>query len=283
MTRETLIKYFFGSIIILFIFWNRFLRDRENVSPSLIPKELLIISNIVVLIFFIVGLYINIKIVTKNNKRSKLITKLLQYPVIQKTLDYLREYISKSPVFLYEDLTKNWDLVFIEKPASYFTVYCYYPRLIVIVFLELPLLIVAAAFLLSNVYFHDLTIFFKSLIILIPMLLMRVWLFSVMSYSNRRLKHLYEFLNVTYIKKSREFKLQLKPDNQLPISPEFPLDQIKFKFNVLCAFWEIYSSIYTFMKDIESFRNRYDPYIQIITSTFYIIGWFYILFIIILG
>jgi len=280
MTLQTLIKYFFGSIIILFIFWNRFLRDRENASLISIPNELLIILDISIILFFVVIFYINIKRVTKNNKQSKLMIKVLQYSFVQNILFNLREYIFKSPEFLYEEVTRGRDLEpYLEKPASYFTVYCNYPRMIVICFIEIPFLIVAVVFLVSNVYFHNITIFFKSLVILIPMLLMRVWLFIVISYSTRRLNHVYQFITATYINSTQQFKLELKPDNQLPTTPEFPIDRIKAQFPVLCNFWEIYSSIYSFMKRIESYRNQYDPYIQIFTSLCYIIGWIFIIFV----
>jgi len=276
MIFRTLIKYFFASVIILFIIWNRFFRVRDNISTTFhIPIELFILFDICLIFFFLFVFYTNIKKILNYNKRSK----IFNYKIIVKIREFIQEYVINSPEFIYIQLTKNKDLKpFLELPGSYFTVYCNYPRIITIVFLILPLIIIATCFLFANLFYSDLTIFFKSLILLIPMLFMRLWLFILTSYSNRRLIHVYQFINVSYVESEKQFKLHLKEDNQLPNIDNFPIEKIKQQFPVLCNFWEIYSKIYSFMKDIDTFHISCMPYVQVYTSVCYIIGWsFYLL------
>ena len=255
--------------------WNRFLRDKENTTPIFnIPLEILIISNCC----FISILYQNTKILFKLKKQSLFTQIIFQSKIITRITELLREYIINAPEFLYTQLTSNKDLKsLLEKPASYFTAYFYYPKTIVIFFLELPLIIISTCFLMDVIFFHNMHHFFISLSFLIPMLFMQLWLFVLEHYSKRRLHHLSSFLNVFYIINENRYQLSLKPDNHLPISYEFPLEKIKVQFPVLCSFWEIYSKIYSFMKYINSCRKNYNPYIQVYTSLCYLLGWSYIL------
>ena len=102
----------------------------------------------------------NLKRILKINKQSKLIRNILEYPLVRKMISITKEYILDAPQFFYKESTKNIDLApFLELPGSYFTVYCYYPRTIVIVFLEIPLTLVASAFLFDNVFSNNFNIF----------------------------------------------------------------------------------------------------------------------------
>lgn len=213
--------------------------------------------------FFSILFYINLKKIFKIKHQSVIIKHIFNHHTIQKVVVTTREYIFSAPEFFYKEITKNISLArVLELPGSYFTVYCNYPRMIVIIFLVNSL-------------------FIKSLVLLIPMLIMRVWLFLLLNYSTRRLNHVYRFLNVNYVEEKKYFKLELKPDNALPQDENFTISQVKENYIILCNLWEIYSTIYSFMKHIESYRNFYDSYIQLYTSFCFFLGWsiqFYINF-----
>lgn len=274
MTLQTLIKSIIATIIISFVIWTRFFRQRDTVAIFSIPIELIIISNICLITFFCFLMYTNMKQVFHKNTPSLFTKTILELNIIKKLQSLIQEYILNAPEFLYKQITKNIDLQpLLEKPASYFTAYCNYPKIIVIGFLELPLILVSTFFIIDNIFFLNLKHFYISLSFLIPLLLMRIWLFIIMSYSIRWLDHLAQFLNVFYITNENRYLVTIKPDKELPISETFPIPLIKAKFIVLCNFWEIYSKIYSFIKHIDSYRNSYKSYVQIYTSFCFFIGW----------
>lgn len=274
MTRQTLIKYFFGIFIILFVFWNRFLRNRYSVSYFSLPIEIIILLKIIIILFFVTIFYTSLKKLFGIQKQSYIIRSILNNKLSQKILFLCKEYISESPEFMYNKFTQHINLApLLELPASYFTVHFKYPRLLVVLFFEIPLIVVASAFLYNSVFSNNLSIFYKSLLLLIPMLLMRIWIFLLYSYSKRRLDHLMLFITVTFNTLTRQYKIQLKPDHELPANETFTLIQIKSKFVVFCDYWQIYSAIYAFMKDIENVRDEYDVYVRPYTSFCFLLGW----------
>ena len=77
MTLQTLIKYFFAILIIIFTIWNRFLRERGNTIVSVIPLFIIIILKICLIIFFAILLYINSKTILRIQRKSKYIENIL--------------------------------------------------------------------------------------------------------------------------------------------------------------------------------------------------------------
>lgn len=276
MIWKILIKYLCAILIISFVLWTRFVRDRANSKLFFnIPVEIYIILNTFLITYFCFIFYKNIKEILGIKKQIS----FFQIKLIKKIINIIEEYIIKSPDLLYTEITKNINMRFIlEKPASYFTAYCYYPKTIILLFLELPLIIVSTAFLIEIIYYNKLYYFYISLLFLIPVFFMQLWLFIVETYSKRRLDHLALFLNIFYIKNENRYQIMLKPDDQLPIDDTFTIPQIKEKFVVFCDFWQIYSKIFSFMKHLESYRKKYHPYIQIYTSFCYIISWSFVLY-----
>lgn len=205
MMLQTLIKYFIAVIIIVFVAWNRFFRKRGQVSLNFsFPLELIITSNFCFVIFFGCIMFINMKKIFNIKKQSSFIKTILESVIIKNILYLLQEYVLKAPEFLYKNLTKNMDLQpILETPGSYFTAYCKYPRIIVISFIKIPVILVATTFLIDNLFFGNLTHFFQSLILLIPLLIMKLWLFMLESYSTRRLDYLIQFLVVTHDPKKK--------------------------------------------------------------------------------
>jgi len=178
-----------------------------------------------------VVLYINIKKILNINKESVLIKTIRNSPIIQKLSLLIRDYILKSPEYLYTQVTRNKDLQpILEKPASYFTAYCYYTRIIIIGFIALPLMIVSTCFIISIIYYHNLHYFFNSLLLLIPVLFMKLWLFVVESYSKRRLDHLSGFLDIFYITNEKRYKIQLKQITIFLFLKTLPYHKLKANF-----------------------------------------------------
>lgn len=148
MMLQTLIKYFIAVIIIVFVAWNRFFRKRGQVSLNFsFPLELIITSNFCFVIFFGCIMFINMKKNFNIKKQSSFIKTILESVIIKNILYLLQEYVLKAPEFLYKNLTKNMDLQpILETPGSYFTAYCKYPRIIVISFIKIPVILVATTF-----------------------------------------------------------------------------------------------------------------------------------------
>lgn len=130
MILITLTKTFFGLIIIFAYFWNRFLRNRSTVEIDIISftygKAFLLV---IIISFFLVLIINNVRKLLNMSTSKDFLQNIKNIIFVSKILYFVREYIIKSPQYIYEKLTQNIDLQpFIEKPASYFTKYCYYPR-----------------------------------------------------------------------------------------------------------------------------------------------------------
>ena len=278
---QIIVKFLIGIFIIIFIGWNRLFRTRENVNIShIVLSYYKICFILILLLYFISILYFSIR----KNLNGKSETIILQNYYIKRINQLIKEYFINAPEYVYNVLTKNISFKsFIEGPISYFTAYCYYPRIIGIMFLSIPQIIVATAFIVDVLYFHELKYFFISLTCLIPYLIIKILRFIIKSYTAYSLEYLEHFL-VFSDAPNGQLLISLKPKNQLPLHKEMltPEQAIK-NFNHLSDLWIINRKIHNYMTDIEAVRDHYSGYFQCYTSICYIVGWSFYLYVIVVS
>jgi hypothetical protein len=275
---KNIIKFLLGILCITLIFWNRFLRARLPLEYSKINVEHLnvyILSSIFfTVIFTFLFFYTVIKIISvfKQSKAS-FFTKNFYYLQVQ---EFLKNYVIDAPQYVYDMLTKNINLAkIIEYPASLFVAHFAYPRCYVIIFYYLPQVLVSSIFFIEVYFFHQRVIFIKILSLLVILLLAKLIIFIFKNYSDRRLKHYDLFFDII-TQEDGVKHVYLKPPHLLP--KHIPLEEIVNKYNTMYLYWIIYSNIYNFTLEIDTFNLKYKPYINVFTFFFFTLGWFYVSF-----
>lgn len=283
--NKNLIKSFLGLIIILFIFWTRFIRDRLKVSDIKISNYIFFdyLKNIFILLFityFLILFLINIKIIFKINKES-FITKSINNNFYVKNLKIIiQEYIIDAPNFLYLNLTKNLNIKpWIEKPASYFVTRLYYPVTLIFCFIVLPRIIIATLFVFCLLYFKTMLYFYYSLNLLIPLLFFKIYIYIVHQFSSRYLDTIETFIKFEKVTNDSGggYILKIIPEEEYN-DKSYDYESYTKQFATLCNLWHIYTFIYNSMIDFKEEEKIWLPYTQIYTSICFLIGWSYILF-----
>lgn len=274
-----LLKYIIGLSIILFIFWTRFLRDRN--APSSLHLEhwifdyLKIVFITLLILYFLWSFIRNLKKILNITKQSKLSTLIQNNTYVIKLQNIIYEYIIDAPNYLYVKFTENKDInVFIEQPASYFTAYLYYPRTLVIMLLMFPRIIVATMFSLSIYYFNSMTYFYYSLNLLIPLLIFTLFVYIVHQYSQRYLDTIETFIDFT--EHNGGYILSKIPQERFT-NDSYTYEHYNNQFDTICNIWLIYYKIRNYMIDIKYEKDAMSPYVITYTSLCYFIAWSYIL------
>lgn len=270
------LKYIIGLTFIIFIFWNRFLRTFNNlIFVDIIEKEYHIFLSSVLVVFFGYLSYYSIKNLLKREQQHKIFIKILSFKFIKKIRTFLNDNVIDSPAYFYETLTKNLSLKkWIEMPASYFTAYFEYPRMVVFMFYVCPQIIVAMIFLIETCFYQQRIYFYKSLILLIIYILAKTIVYIFYSYSNRVINLLNLYLDIT--RAPEGIHISLKGPDEVP--KDFPFETVIKQYNTLFNYWIIYSGINDYMKKIKNYEKKWYFHTLALTSTFYFIGWFYLLF-----
>lgn len=301
MIPKILIKYLVGLIIIIFVIWNHVIRTRSTITLEQIPVTYYKIGILVILITFsLIVIILNIRTVLNFKSQPGFLKK----GPLQKILNMLREYVAQTPQELYKYLIEKNDLdLLLEKPASYFTAYCIYPRIIAIGLLELPKVIISTIFFIDIIFLNSLKYFFISLYILIPVIILQVLRFMINTYSLRRKKCIEAYLSFTAVANDTKkgYMIKLKPlfpqehllsivvhkINGIRISVKPPHLQKKQQITlchssqiltILTDSWYIYDRMHYYMAIIEGVRIAFNPYFTIYTSFCYLFGWSYYLY-----
>jgi hypothetical protein len=279
-----LFKYLIGIIIISFIFWTRFLRDRNKPVTAEIFNNILfeyikIIFIICLITYFTLSLIKNLKKILNITYKGFLSKKFENNITIQKLKNIFHEYIIDAPNYLYENLTANKNIKpFIEQPASYFTVYLYYPRTLVFTLLMLPRVIVATMFILSILYFKNMIYFFYSLNILIPLIIFKIFIYIIHQFSRRYLDTIETYIEFEEVQEPQQgYILHMLSLNMFK-STTHTYEHYVQQFPTICNIWQIYTTIYNYMQDIKYEQDAMSPYVQVYTSLCFIISWSYIFY-----
>lgn len=298
MIRQTSIKSFFGVSIIIIICWIRFITKRESVNiDEIIPSTTQIIVKGLLIIFFSILLYLNIrKLLLLNSK-----IQIQNYKFFEKFMILIKEYFSESPAFFYRKITlnKDYDLV-LDKLANKITYYN--PKYIIICLIIVPQMIIATTLVIDVTYFNQLKYFFISLNLLILVLIIRILPFIFEVLSERRAYHLEQYLTIEKVDDGFKFnyKKELPSKQSFSLLPndgqEFPrisliVPELQVKNQIpliltsdwlipLGKSWYYYRYIYDYMIHFRYLIQKYTSYMQIYTTLCYIIGWSYYLFLI---
>jgi hypothetical protein len=265
---DNVLKFLFGLIIISIIIWNRLLRER-------VPQIFVAIENKTFmfhlsLFFCFLFLFLIILEIYKLLNSSQEVTK---NKVLLWCLDKWTIYIINGPIFVYEKITNNVNLQpVIELPASYFTAYFNYPKLFVIIFYYTPQIIISTIFVIETCVYHQRVYFYKSLYLILFMLIVKVIIFIFKHYSERRLNHFNLFLDIR--KTEDGVDISLKAPEHIPKDISF--ETVVNQYGVFCDYWFIYTSIKIFMDEIYAFNKLYASYIRLYSFSCFLIGWLFL-------
>ena len=271
MIYKNLIKFFFGSLLIIFIFWNRIIRVHQPTQFMLVKDDLILFylykSSIVTIVFLFLFVITLKKIFVK--KKS---TGILNSKYFLIVIAWIKTYILETPIFVYEEITQNINLSkVVEYPASLITAHLNYPRIIVIVFYYTPQITVAVIFALEVIFYNQKVIFFKALSLLIIFIIVKSIFFIFKHYSARRLTHYNLFFDIET--KDSGINISLKPPHLLP--QHILLEQILKEYNTMYLHWLIYKAINIFMLEIENFNEKYNLYVKALVFFLFALGWLY--------
>ena len=188
-----MVRFLLGIILIWFIVWNRLIREQilqyyDNITFNDVLKSIIFI-----IIFASLFIYTLITIYLKNNPKT-IIPDKSYYSIISK---FITEYIITPPKYVYEIMTRNFNLApIIESPASYLVAHFSSFKMFVIIFYFIPQILVAFVFFTEIYYLHQKVFFIKILSLLLIFLISKTIIFVFQDYSKRRLHHLELFLDI---------------------------------------------------------------------------------------
>lgn len=278
-------KYIFGFIIIFFIFWNRFIRDRTQGSiiknvDYIFFDYLKYFIIIILIIYFLISFIINIKNIFNLEKNNYIINIINNTMFIKKMKIIFYDYIVDAPNFIYVNITKKINLKpILEQPASYFVTYFYYTKTFVLLFIAIPRIVTATFFVISVLYLKTMFYFYYSLNLLIPLLLYKIFIYICYQFSSRYLDTIESLIKFEPVPKTKGggFILKIIPQNEY-FDNSFSYDHYLKQFPTFCTLWHIYVVIYNSISDFKQEENLWSPYIIVYTSSCFIVGWSFILY-----
>jgi hypothetical protein len=265
------LQFISGFMIIFLILWGRLFKEQKpQIFKDLLYDKTLFIISILFTIFFASLLIIEIIRIIKPLSTSNRLSKILNQ---SKIILIISKYVTKSPIYVYERVTRNISLRWlVEKPASYFTTYFEYPRLFVIIFYFMPQILVATTFLFETILLDQRVYFIKVLNLLLLFLISKIIIFVFKNYSERRLQNFEQFLDIK--KDDAGIQFALRPPEYMP--PDIPMSQIISRYNYMCQFWFVYFLIHQYMITINDYNLQYSFYVRIYCFSCYFLAWFYL-------
>src|SRR6266699_276581 len=272
MKENKYILSFFGACIIIFILWNRVLRERE-------PQKLLFIDTKLKLIIIIITVMICVMCIIYYI-RVNINYKLINIPnwLINRYITYISlffsKYIINAPLFIHYQLINHLPIKkFVEYTALYIVVYFEKYTTIYAIVPMLLRCLVSTVFVIDIYYFQELNYFYRSLSIFIYVLLFQYYLFIVTDFSKKYLDTLNLYLK--FEKSNNMLILSLKDQQTFPGA----WDVKKLKLQIMADLWDIYSNIVNFFQSINNMQLFFKPYFLLYSYINYLLGWSYFLFI----
>jgi len=257
---------------IMFLIWNRLIREHPTKEISASSSDLL---NIILIIFLIIFLLLFILLSLNSNFNLNLVKKDSQ--LMRKINEALYTYFLSAPDLFLSKISDKYNLEpFVRNYISFIVVYVNYPKLLISISVFLPSIIVSTIFVYEILYWHQLHYFYNVLPLLFIPLLFRAFIYTIDQISLCNIDYITAHL--IYIKKDQNtYELRLAP-----ISPNIPkalsLEEMNVLFPWLCNSYKIHSVIKNFTDHLSYFKDLYKVYIDMYTSSCYLIGWCYYLF-----
>jgi len=272
MKENKYLLSFFGACIIIFILWNRVLREREPQKLLFIDTKLKLIIIIITVmicvmcIIYYIRVIFNYKLIPKPNW---LINRYITYISL-----FVSTYIINAPLFIHYQLINHLPIKkFVEYTASYIVVYFEKYTTIYAIVPMLLRCLVSTVFVIDIYYFQELNYFYRSLSIFIYVLLFQYYLFIVTDFSTKYLDTLNLYLK--FEKSNNMLILSLKDQQTFPGA----WDVKKLKLQIMADLWDIYSNIVNFFQSINNMQLFFKPYFLLYSYINYLLGWSYILYI----
>jgi hypothetical protein len=276
---------FIGFIIIFYILVFRILRIKFF-TMDYTQEVYLLLAFCMTFLFFVFLLFTIFQLL---NKKYKLLNNTIVSNKIISLMIHKLLIIYDSPKKVYEMYVFNKINVsyIIEKPVYYLLKYFAkkYKGFFQIIFCSIPKIFTAFLFFYSIFYYNNLYYFYKYIIILLLPLFYNIYLFMIKNLAEKNLKYFIAHL---------KFEKCTTNSNNLiinfsDIKPNFPdaVDIVAAKNDIKLLNWfvtnyDIYRNIYRFVTTLEHFSKKYSLYENLITYTFYFLGWFHILYMLII-
>jgi len=186
-------------------------------------------------------------------------------------------YVINSPQDAYDIITERINFRrFIQLPASYFTAYCNYPRILIICFVIVPRLIIALTGCIEMCIFHQYHYFLYTLCLLIPLLLFKSICYIFYSYSDSFINFLLLYIDVNS-DDTCDFIFFLKSPKDVPQNGTFTYEEIVKRYDIFCHYYVIYSQILEFMVKLKTIQEAWNPLLTVITSSLYFVTTLFII------
>jgi hypothetical protein len=274
MKRVSLI---IGIIFIIFILWNRLLRVR-------FPKEIIEIGlqyyTVFVLImaclFLGLALYqlISLIIIPGRNRIIQKVALILEsHPKFDRLVEKFDEYIIRAPELVF---SKIYQYVYIRPMLQVLEKlgqsWFYYPKFhiyIYIIGIAIPKLVVGIVFVYDIIIEHHLSLFYKSLFLLVIPLFIRLLLYALEMHAVSSI----DYLNQYFI-----FQLDVEDQNKVRIryreNIEEDLRQERQNFDMaFCGYqWHRFQRCYNFCNSVHQQKQQYNVYVSLFTHILYSLG-----------
>jgi hypothetical protein len=280
-----------GFFLTLLFIWNRFIRVRLPKNLTEIPNEAITITIVIILIIsFVCIIFYNMRIILKISPKANSLVKRMIYKIgdnniVNKITTFCITYLVNSPKTFYEYIFDYINVSsIIELPVSYLLVFMLKrPHSIIYILTNtIPKVIISTIFLLDVFYFHNLHYFYISLILLGIPVIVNCYRYMVNDLADKNNFYLQSHLEITPSNRPGFSAVKFK-DKIPPI--EDAKDIVTHKNNKALLDWfvdnfELYCNIKNFCTRIQKAEDLYKPYENIYIYTCYLIGWVYILIII---
>lgn len=270
---NNIFKLLIGILVIIFVFWNRLLRERVTKSISEManswPQKLLIIA---LLLLFLFQIKMAVDSLRKKQKESFYFKKLANMSFIQKIMEYL-----DSPKYLMLTISKSTSFkCIIETPLSYCVVFVNVKMLFFCLVL-LPRFLVIVMFLIDIFIYGQFLLMYKALILLLIPFLTKLYFYIAEEFCH---DYVFYIAHHLVFEESENGMLNVKPNTESPNIPNaLALEIIREKFNVLVNHWEIYTNILNYIKTYKSNTEILLAGTNFIINVTYFFSWLYILII----
>ena len=282
------ISNFIGLFYILFILWNRLIRER-------LPRDIFIDYNNYILfayfLLFFSSLYIiiySLREIFQIHAKYRILNKLIEKPFFERIFrvgaDIVINYILKGPKNLYEYLYKRIKIKpfidkicvgidFISLNEKIFILYT------ILIFKNIFNFIILFIFIYEVFILNHLEIFYLYLPWLLIPLLIDLFFFIIYHLAKKNTKLIEEWLKFPVNEKGTWFNITLNMENK-----ENPLFKITNEDNLTKTMkfhgqsWYYYRYSCMAIDHFYNLENKYKPYLNIFIYSLYSMGWGYILF-----
>lgn len=264
-----MIKSFFsflGFIFLIFLIWNRFIRERLPRDIYIHIYSLRFFITIVILFSFSFVIILSIKNIFSTDDET-LFNKLLSNKYIEYVYTNIIIPIKKGPEQLYELMYDYIKISFILEPIHRFFFnfnvynYCKY----IILFLNIWRVIFVNTFILDVFYFQEFYYLYKIIYILIIPLISNLILFMINHHAKNLMEYLSSFVIADYLEEEQCFTIAKNPSYE----KELTNDSIRYLGDLyLNALYTAKTFVH-----LKEMRKEISNYINIYVYTLYFMGW----------